>query len=90
MTTSNNKPIQTIRDGALKASIWANPNKKGVFYSVRISRTYKDAQDQYRDTDSFSNAELLRVARLANIAYDEIAILRGHDPETATANGGSS
>jgi len=74
----NQKPINTIRDGALKATIWKNDSEKGSFYSVDISRTYKQ-DDVYKDSHSFSGTELLRVARLANIAYDEIAVLRAND-----------
>lgn len=76
MTT--NKPINTIRDGSLKATIWKNRGEKGDFYSVEFSRTYKQGEE-YKDSRSFSGAELLRISRLANIAYDEIAILRGND-----------
>lgn len=74
MNTSNTKPVDTIRDGSLKAVIWANFGENGTFYSVQITRTYQDEQGNYHDSDSFSNAQLLRVARLAHIAYDEILI----------------
>ena len=76
---TNTKPIDTIRDGALKASIWANQPKaedKAPFYSVRITRTYTDDQGNFHDSDSFSGSELLRVARLANQAYGRTSELR--------------
>ena len=76
MTTTKNQPIDTIRDGALKATIWENTGPKGVFYSVELSRTYKDEHDQYQDRKSFSGADLLRVAHLAAKAYDRISTLR--------------
>ena len=76
---ANSKPLATIRDGALKATIWKNEGEKGPFYSVRITRTYTDEQGNYHDSDSFSGSELLRVARLAGKAYDETAALRAHD-----------
>lgn len=80
---TNSKPIETIRDGALKASIWKNQGEKGPFYSVRITRTYTDDQGNYHDSDSFSGSELLRVARLADQAYGRTAELR------ADENGGA-
>ena len=79
MTTQNHKPVDTIQDGALKATIWKRDGEQGNFYTVDLSRTYKDDQGNYRDSHSFSGSEPLRIARLANIAYDEIAIHRRTD-----------
>lgn len=76
MTTAANKPIDTIRDGALKATIWANEGPKGIFHSVEFSRTYKDESDQYQDSRSFSGSELLRIAHLATRAYERVQELR--------------
>lgn len=72
------KPIDTIRDGALKATIWKNPTEKGHFYSVDFSRTYKDG-DNFKDSHSFSGSEPLQLARLAHKAYGRIAELRSQD-----------
>ena len=87
-STTTNKPVQTLRDGSLKATIWANFGEKGTYYSVQLTRTYQDEQGNYHDSDSFSNAQLLRIARLAHIAYDEILIHRSNDK--AQAKGGES
>jgi hypothetical protein len=73
---TNNKPVDTLRDGALKAAIFENQGEKGPFYSVKITRTYTDAQGNYRDSSSFSGSELLRVAHLAAKAYDRSNELR--------------
>jgi len=64
MTTENKGPVETLRDGNLKATIWRNFGENGTFYSVEISRTYKDGDD-YKTAHSFSGAELLKVSRLA-------------------------
>ncbi len=80
-TTTNSKPLETLRDGSVKATIWRNDSDKGGFYSVRLTRTWKDEQGQYHDSDSFSGSELLRIARLANIAYDAIQAYRANDRE---------
>ena len=66
------KPIQKLKDGLITATIWANQNDDGkTRYSVNITRSYlKD--ETWQETTSFSNGELLRVARLANKAYDAI------------------
>ena len=87
-STTTNKPVQTLRDGSLKATIWANFGEKGTYYSVQLTRTYQDEQGNYLNSDSFSNAQLLRIARLVHIAYDEILIHRSNDK--AQAKGGES
>lgn len=79
MNTKNTKPVDTLRDGSLKATIWKNEGENGPRYSVNLTRTWRDEQGNYHDSDSFSGNELLRIARLANIAYDEIAIHREND-----------
>jgi len=90
MTTNTNKPLDTIRDGSLKATLWKNTGEKGTFYSVDLSRTYKDEKGNYQDARTFRGTELLRIARLANIAYDEILIHRANDGQQDADNGGSS
>ncbi|TWT95416.1 hypothetical protein Pla108_35640 [Botrimarina colliarenosi] len=78
--TASNKPLATVRDGAIKATIWTNPTDKGgVRYSVEISRSYTDADGKWHDTHYFGRNELLRVAHLAGKAYDAIAIAAAGD-----------
>lgn len=78
--SSSNKPLATVRDGAIKATIWTNPTDKGgVRYSVEISRSYTDANGKWHDTHYFGRNELLRVAHLAAKAYDAIAQVAAGD-----------
>jgi len=76
-TKKNNQPTATLRDGAIKATIWANPGKNnGTRYSIDLSRSYTDAEGNWKESHHFSPSELLRVARLAGKAYDCLAQLR--------------
>jgi hypothetical protein len=78
MTTSTEtkqRPVETIRDGAIKASIWKNESENGAFHGVTFARTYKDSKGELQDTNSYSGAQLLRLARLAQKAYDRAAKL---------------
>ena len=78
------QPAAKLRDGRLTATIWANEKSQpdpesgeiGTFYSVDIARSYKDQADTWQESSSFTGAELLRVSRLAALAYDEIQRLR--------------
>lgn len=73
---ATNKPIDTIRDGSLKATVWENEGEKGPYYNVTFAKTYKDEQGNYRDTQSFTGADTLRVAELARTAYARTNALR--------------
>ena len=81
----NSKPVETIRDGAIKVSIWKNQGEKGPFCSVKITRTYTDDSGNYHDSDSFSGSELLKVSRLAGKAYDRAFELRAAEPKQEAA-----
>lgn len=87
MNTENNNPAATIRDGAIKATIWKNQGKKGGFYSVRITRAWKDKEGNYHYSRDFSNTELLIVSRIAGKVYDQVSQLR---QSNIAENGGAS
>jgi len=80
MTTQNNPPTETIRDGSLKATIWRNFGENGTFYSVELSRTYKQGET-YKDSHSFTGTEPIQIARLAHLAYTRIGELRQQDAQ---------
>ena len=63
------RPVETLRDGAIKAALWKNESENGAFFAVTFARTYKNGEE-LKDTDSFSGVQLLRLARLAEKAYD--------------------
>ncbi|MEL7485447.1 MAG: hypothetical protein AAFN41_13975 [Planctomycetota bacterium] len=79
MTTNQNTPIQKLTDGKITAAIWRNLGEKGNFYSVTFTRSYRDNDGNWHDTDSFSGTELLILGRLSGRAYDAIAELRAAD-----------
>ncbi len=82
---TNNKPIHTIRDGALKVSIWENQSEKGTFHSVTFGRTYTDEKGSAQSADSFSGGDILKIRRLAEKAYDHIAVLRSEKRQVQDA-----
>ena len=90
---ANNKPIDTLRDGGLKATVWKNTTQKGDFYNVKLSQLYRDQDGNYKDGESFNSIELLRVAHLTKKTYDRISELRKQDRDAhasseATPNDG--
>lgn len=62
---SDRKPEDTLRDGAIKSTIWKNQSAKGDFYSAQITKTYRDDQGKYHDGVSFTSNDMLRVSEIA-------------------------
>lgn len=84
MTTETQKPMVTLRDGALKAVIWRNQTNKGLQYSVNFAKTYQDKEGKPKDTSYFSQSDLLKIAQLSAKAYDHVAGYREQDKMTLT------
>lgn len=69
-------PADTLRDGAIKATIWENDAENGRYFSTKLTRTYKDQEGQYQETQSFFASDLLRVSELARKAYNRTIDLK--------------
>ena len=80
------KPIETLRDGSLSATIWKNESEKGAFFSVQLTRVYEDQHGNLHDSNSFTGAELLRIANLATKAYELTSSLRREEKAKATVD----
>jgi hypothetical protein len=63
-----NKPVHEVRLGRIKAAVWANTGESGVWYSVVISRLYKDG-DQWKRSESFSRDDLPLVIKVADLVH---------------------
>jgi hypothetical protein len=80
------KPARAIRDYfPITATIWRNERKTGwtesegkprIWFSVTIERHYQDSSGNWQQTNSYSNEELLVVAKLADLAHTEVSKLR--------------
>lgn len=64
-----NTPAHKIRLGLISATIWSNDG----FHSVDLTRSYKDAEGNWHNTTSFSQSDLLNVAKCAERAEIWIA-----------------
>ena len=58
------QPAHKIKIGRIAATIWNNDG----FYSVDVSRAYKDNYDAWKSTNSFSQVDLLNLAKCAERA----------------------
>lgn len=74
---SNNKPIETVRDGALKVSIFRNQGKKGDYFTYVPGRIYTNEKTgEVKETKSLSGSDPLRMANLLNKSYDRVSDFR--------------
>lgn len=73
MNKSNeNKPIVIKAGRGIRAKLWLNKNQNGQWFNITISRLYKDSDDQFQESDSFSRDDLLQVSYIAQQAFDHI------------------
>lgn len=73
---AQNQPIETLRDGRLKATLWENQGENGPYHTVTLAKVYEGKDGQLQETSSFSAGELLRVAELARESHGLIRDLR--------------
>lgn len=62
-------PAQKLRIGGLQATIWRNTSEKGTWYSVTPSRSYKQGDETWKETDSLGYDDLLAMAKLLDQAH---------------------
>ena len=68
---ANQKPVDEIRIGRVKATIWRNGTEEQPRHNVTFSRLYKDG-DQWKSTHSFGRNDLLVLAKVADFAHTRI------------------
>jgi len=76
--SDNKKPIK-VTLFPVTANIWRNETEKGVFYSVTFERSYKDDGGKWQSSSSFSESDLLLLAKAADQAHDKIQEQRSFD-----------
>ena len=68
---ANQKPVDEIRIGRVKATVWRNGTEEQSRYNVTFSRLYKEG-DQWKSTHSFGRNDLLVLAKVADFAHTRI------------------
>jgi hypothetical protein len=63
------KPAHKLRMGVLQVTIWRNTGDKGNWYSVIPTRSYKQGDDIWKETDSLGFDDLLTMAKLLDQAH---------------------
>jgi hypothetical protein len=78
---AGNRPVHTIRYGAVRAAIWRNimDNANRPLYCVTFSRSYKDGENNWKESGSFGTDDLLFLAKVADEAHTWITLQRSAD-----------
>ena len=65
------KPLPVeVKLGRLKASIWKNRTTENrLWVNVTLSRSYKDAQNEWHNSTSFGMEDLLALAELVRLTF---------------------
>ena len=59
-----NQPAHKVRIGLVTATVWDNDG----FFSVDLSRSYKTAEQEWKNTTGFHQSDLLNLAKCAERA----------------------
>ena len=79
---ANQKPIDEVLIGRVKATIWQNGTEDAPRYNVTFSRLYKDG-DKWQKTQSFGRNDLLSLAKVADLAGVHISAIPQGQPDEA-------
>ena len=63
-------PEHKFRAGGVSATIWRNESEKGSFSSVKLEKSYKDSQDNWKTTSSFGVNDLPKAILVLSKAYE--------------------
>jgi len=77
MTTNNGAkekgPVFEQKLGAIRVSVWRNSSDQGDWFNTVVTRRYRDNNDQWHDSNSFSGLSDLALLREAlDLARDFI------------------
>lgn len=70
MAKGSKRPVQKFKIGYIEAAIWEND---GGFYTVVLSRTYKDG-DEYRSTDQLAHGDLHNAMMVLKRAEEYLSV----------------
>lgn len=62
------KPVHKIQHRGLAVAIWKNDSKNGPFYSVTLSRRYKQGEE-WRESASYDEDDALLLSELLKEAH---------------------
>lgn len=68
---NQNKPVQEVKIGAVKATIWPNESPRGTRHSVTPAHLFINGE-HWKQSGTFGRDDMLVVAKAADAAFDWI------------------
>lgn len=63
-------PVKKVRCGSTVATIWENDGENGPWHNTTVIRSYRASEDEdYQETNSYLESQLLELAAVANLAH---------------------
>jgi hypothetical protein len=84
------KPAHQVRIGRIQGTVWANDGKDGKWFSVSITRSYKDGQNVWKQANTFGREDLLTVAEIARLCWLFVAQQNGSKLDGPVSDEGDS
>lgn len=81
--TKGNKPIFTYKAESVKGQQWRNVHEKSVSYNSTITRSYKDKEGNWKETNQFSGSQLLNLGKVAEKLFENELKEKAKDRENA-------
>ena len=70
-TVAHAGPVETLRDGFLKVTLWRNEGENGPYFTANFAKIY-EKDGELHDGHSFHSSDLLGISELARQAYSKI------------------
>lgn len=70
------RPVETLRDGLIRASIWERSSDKGSMFNTTLSRSYQDNEGNWKDTNSLRSRDNLPASELLRQSHSRINELK--------------
>ena len=75
--TRASRPVATFKQGGVEVSVWKNHTDKGDMFNTTIRNSYREEPSgEWKETSSFSPADLAVLAQLSGQAFQEIVALK--------------
>ena len=85
--SNKNEPADKIRFGAIQVSIWRNETSDGkVFFSGAPSRSYKNSDGEWKESVSFTGAEMLLASQALEVAFQRCMEMREEERNKTLRN----
>ncbi len=81
--SENKPPVAKVSVGTISAAIWRHESQGRPYYNTTFQLRYKDEQGNWQNADSYGYMDLLALAKCADLAFNEIVMLRKQDKEAA-------